>query len=437
MVTLMNPAVARADEVSDPPGIPGFPGSKPRAGRGAGPISVLLADDDSAIRDVLKALIASEPALELTDAVGTAAAAIEAARRRPPTVALVDVRMPGGGAMATRGIKQCSPDTRVLALSVHEDRVHVLEMLEAGADGYLVKGSSIDAIAAGITRAAAGLGSLSAEVTREVLDELSEHLRTRRLSHENARSREERVRRALTGGVLGMVFQPICSLAGETVGAEALARFACEPRQGPEAWFAEADEAGLRLELELAAAQAALAALPHLPEPLYLTINVAPTTLADAAFPQLLEQADATRIVIEITEHAPIDDYEDMRRTLAHLRALGCRVAIDDAGAGFASLRHILRLEPDFIKLDRALIDEIESDASMQALATSLIVFGEKIGAIVVAEGIERSAQVEMLTSLGVGYGQGYFFARPSPLPVPLRCSGAFAQPGPPARRAA
>jgi EAL domain-containing protein (putative c-di-GMP-specific phosphodiesterase class I)/CheY-like chemotaxis protein len=426
----MKRTAARAGDVPDAPVMPGFPGSKPLLGRGAEPIRVLLADDDAAIRDVLSALVASEPALELTDAVGTAAAAIESARCSPPTVALIDVRMPGGGAMATSGIKQCSPATRVLALSVHEDRIHVLEMLEAGADGYLVKGSSIDAIAAGITRAAAGLGSLSAEVTGEVLEELSEHLRTRRVSHEHARSREERVRGALVGGVLGMAFQPICSLAGETVGAEALARFACEPLRGPEAWFAEADEAGLRLELELAAARTALAALPDLPEPLYLTINVAPLTLADAAFPQLLEQSDAARVVIEITEHAAIDDYEDMRRTLTGIRALGCRVAIDDAGAGFASLRHILRLEPDFIKLDRALIDEIESDASMQALAMSLILFGEKIGAVVVAEGIERAAQVEMLTSLGVRYGQGYFFARPSPLPVPLRCAGVVAPPG-------
>jgi len=389
---------------------------------------VLLADDDAAIRETMTALVASEPALELTDAVGSAAEAIESATRRPPTVALIDVRMPGGGAAAASGIKRCSPETRVLALSIHSDRVRVLEMLEAGADGYLVKGSSIEAIVAGITRAAAGMGSLSAEVTSDVVQELSEHLRTRRADQEHARRREERVRGALASGALGVVFQPICSLSGETVGAEALARFACEPLQGPEIWFAEADEAGMRLELELAAAHVALTALRDLPEPLYLAINVAPMTLADATFARLFERIDATRIVIEITEHAPIDDYESVRQALTRYQSLGLRVAVDDAGAGFASLRHILRLNPDFIKLDRSLIDGIESDATVQALAAGLISFGERIDATLIAEGIERAAQVEALTSLGVRYGQGYFFARPSPLPVPLRFASPISE---------
>ena len=96
------------------------------------------------------------------------------------------------------------------------------------------------------------------------------------------------------------------------------------------------------------------------------------------------------------------------------------RVAIDDAGAGFASLRHILRLEPEFIKLDRTLIDGIESDRSRQALAAGLISFAEGIDSTIVAEGIERPAEVEKLAELGVRYGQGYFFARPAPLPLPL-----------------
>ena len=99
-------------------------------------------------------------------------------------------------------------------------------------------------------------------------------------------------------------------------------------------------------------------------------------------------------MVVEITEHARIDDYEALREALEALRDFGTRVAIDDAGAGFASLRHILRLEPEFIKLDRTLIDGIESDRSRQALAAGLISFAERIGATIVAEGIERPAEV-------------------------------------------
>ena len=94
------------------------------------------------------------------------------------------------------------------------------------------------------------------------------------------------------------------------------------------------------------------------------------------------------------------------------------RLAVDDAGAGFASLRHILRLAPDFIKLDRTLIDGIERDRSRQALAAGLISFADKIEATIIAEGIERSAEVDALTALGVDYGQGFFIARPAPLPL-------------------
>jgi EAL domain-containing protein (putative c-di-GMP-specific phosphodiesterase class I) len=122
--------------------------------------------------------------------------------------------------------------------------------------------------------------------------------------------------------------------------------------------------------------------------------------------------------VIEVTEHAPIGDYKRLNAAVNRLRALGVRFAVDDAGAGFASLRHILRLAPDFIKLDRTLIEGIESDRSRQALAAGLISFADKIDATIIAEGIERSAQVEALEELGVGYGQGFFIARPGPLPL-------------------
>jgi EAL domain-containing protein (putative c-di-GMP-specific phosphodiesterase class I) len=235
------------------------------------------------------------------------------------------------------------------------------------------------------------------------------------------------VRHALEEGVLSMVFQPICTLSGETVGAEALARFACEPQQGPERWFAEAADAGLLLELEIAAAGMALEALPSLPNALYLAINVSPATLAATAFLQLLEQSDGARVVLEITEHAPIDNYEAVTESLTALRALGVRVAVDDAGAGFASLRHILHLDPDFIKLDRTLISGIDSDRSLQALAAGLISFAEKIDAPIIAEGIERKQEVDMLVELGVRLGQGYLFARPAPLPLPLSFAGGIA----------
>ena len=383
-------------------------------------LRVLVAEDDPTVRDALEALFRSERSLELAASVGDATSAVEAAMREHPDVALVDVRMPGGGASAARGIRSCSPDTRVLAFTAHDDRETVLQMLEAGAIGYLLKGDSIDEIVEAIHRASDGQAPLSAEVAGEVIDELLGQLNIGRQNETQTRRREKRVRRALEGkGRFSMVFQPICSLSGSLVGAEALARFDGPPKRGPDRWFAEAEEVGLRRELELATAKVALSALPSLPPEIYLSVNVSPKTLLSASFRKLvLENSDPTRVVVEVTEHARIDDYERLNSAFDRLREPGVRLAVDDAGAGFASLRHILRLAPDFIKLDRTLIDGIEYDRSRQALAAGLISFAEKIEATIIAEGIEHSEEVDVLTALGVGYGQGFFIAKPGPLPL-------------------
>jgi EAL domain-containing protein (putative c-di-GMP-specific phosphodiesterase class I)/CheY-like chemotaxis protein len=387
---------------------------------GRAPIRVLVAEDVPSIRDAIVALLRSEPSMELAAAVADAPSAVEAATRELPDVALVDVRMPGGGASAARGIRSCSPGTRVLAFTAHGDRETVLEMLEAGAIGYLLKGNSIDEILEAIHRAADGQAPLSAEIAGDVIEELLGQLSVIRRADTQTRRREGRIRRVLDDAdYLEMVFQPICTLSGATVGAEALARFRGPPKRGPERWFAEAEKVGLRRELEVVAVKAALSALPKLPPKIYLSLNVSPRTVLSASFRKLLlEGSDPARIVLEITEHARIDDYDRLNAAFDRLRGPGVRLAVDDAGAGFASLRHILRLAPDFIKLDRTLIDGIERDRSRQALAAGLISFADKIEATIVAEGIERSAELDALKALGVGYGQGFFIARPGPLPL-------------------
>ncbi len=293
-------------------------------------------------------------------------------------------------------------------------------MLEAGASGYLLKGDSIDEIVEAIQQAANGQAPLSVEVTGDIIEELRGQLSSHRRAESRAQRFEKRIRRALEKeDHLTMVFQPIFSLAGPAVGAEALARFRGPPKRGPEHWFAEAGKVGLRRELELAAVKAALSALPSLPPDIYLSLNASPKTLLSAGFRKLLQaQPDPTRVVIEVTEHARIDDYDRLNKAFNRVRMLGVRLAVDDAGAGFASLRHILRLAPDFIKLDRTLIDGIESDRSRQALAAGLISFAERIDATIIAEGIEQPEEVDMLASLGVGHAQGFFLAAPGPLPL-------------------
>jgi EAL domain-containing protein (putative c-di-GMP-specific phosphodiesterase class I)/DNA-binding NarL/FixJ family response regulator len=382
------------------------------------PIRVLIAEDDKAVRGALSALIGEEPRLELVAAVGDADEAISAAEREQPDVALLDVRMPGGGgARAARGIKRASPDTRMLALSAYEDRDTVLEMVEAGVAGYLVKGSAIEKIVNSIERAANGQGSLSVEVTGGVIEELAGQLALQRRAGDRRDRSQQRIRQALDDpDALQLVFQPICTLDGTLVGSEALSRFRGPPKRGPDAWFAEASEVGLLVELELAAVRAAFAAVPSLPANTCLSVNVSPATVIGSSFQKLVRKVDGRRIVVEVTEHAPISDYARMNDAVQRIKADGVRLAIDDAGAGFASLRHILRLDPDFIKLDRTLIRGIAKDRSKQALAAGLISFAEKIGATIVAEGIETAGELDALAALGVQYGQGFYLARPVPL---------------------
>src|ERR687888_464228 len=384
-------------------------------------IRVLVAEDEPSVRAALVALIQAEPSLELVGEAAAAPEAIALATKHQPDVAVIDVRMPGGGgAAAVRGIKRKSPETRMLAFSAADDRATVLEMLEAGVVGYLVKGSSIESIVESIEQAASGQGSLSVEITGDVIEELVGQLSVRRRAQERRKTREQRVRRAIESeSALRMVFQPIYELGSERpVGAEALARFDLSPERGPERWFAEASEVGLRRELELAALRKALAKLADLPRRVFLAVNISPVTLRTAAFRKVIAGADADRIVVEVTEHTPVEDYDALNDALLRVRSLGVRLAIDDAGAGFASLRHILQLAPDYVKLDRTLIEGIERDRSQRALAAGLISFAQEIDAEIVAEGIEQASQLRALRQLGVTYGQGFLLARPAPLPL-------------------
>jgi hypothetical protein len=214
--------------------------------------------------------------------------------------------------------------------------------------GYLLKGSSVDEIVDAIKRAPEGRGSLSIELTGDIIQELAGQLSAGTRMRNKRQTFERRIRRALENSrALAMVFQPIVGLRdGETVGAEALARFAGPPERAPSLWFAEAEAVGLGGELELLAVHKAIDALPLLPHRAYLTLNVSPTTLTNAGFLKLVSNADGSRLVAEITEHAQIEDYARLSEALTTLRALGMRLAIDDAGAGYSSLRHILELKP-------------------------------------------------------------------------------------------
>jgi EAL domain-containing protein (putative c-di-GMP-specific phosphodiesterase class I)/AmiR/NasT family two-component response regulator len=382
-------------------------------------IRVLIADDSASFREVLADFVAGEEELELVGTAENAREAVALARSHQPDVALLDVKMPGGGPQAARGIRACSKQTSIVALSAHEDERSIKEMLTGGAGSYLVKGVPPSQILAAIRSSVRGDSVLSGGVAAQVVSELTARLDEERGSEHRRHEWEERIRGVLrTGNGLSMVFQPIIDLTSErVVGEEALARFSQEPSRSPDVWFAEAAMVGRGLELEMAAVACALSYIDILPEGVFMSINGSPETVVSSRFIQALGEADTDRIVLEVTEHAAIADYPRLRTAVKRLRGVGMRLAIDDAGAGFASLRHILQLSPDFIKLDISLTRDIHVDPPQRALAAALVTFAREIGATITAEGVEVLEEVETMKDLGVELGQGFFLGRPGALP--------------------
>jgi EAL domain-containing protein (putative c-di-GMP-specific phosphodiesterase class I) len=212
-------------------------------------------------------------------------------------------------------------------------------------------------------------------------------------------------------------FQPIHELAtGAVLGVEALTRFLDDKDSSPEHWFSEAATVGLAAELELAALDSALTAATRLPAHLYVALNISPETCLNPRLPAFLNEAglELDRMVLELTENMAVLAYAPLLAALAPLRQRGLRIAVDDAGAGFASMRHILRLRPEIIKLDRSLIAGIDQDPAHHALGTAMVEFAHQIQAVLVAEGIETDSELAAVTNLGMHAGQGYILGRPS-----------------------
>ena len=216
------------------------------------------------------------------------------------------------------------------------------------------------------------------------------------------------------------VFQPIYSLAdGNLLGVEALTRFDVEPYRTPDLWFAAAEQVGRGVELEIAAIQLALTTAHSLAPTVELSVNASPATLGARSMLDLVRSAHGRQLTVEITEHAVIEDYHLLRGTIDALRFMGVKIAVDDAGAGFASLRHIVQLAPDTIKLDMSLTQNLAGSPLRRALAGSLIEFAERTGAHLVVEGIEELGDLTTWAALGAHAVQGFLVGLPQSLPVP------------------
>jgi EAL domain-containing protein (putative c-di-GMP-specific phosphodiesterase class I) len=209
-----------------------------------------------------------------------------------------------------------------------------------------------------------------------------------------------------------VALQPVYDLQQlVVVGQEALARFG--GRVPTDRWFRASGLHGLGAELERLTMAKSLAALKTMPPDQFLAINASPASLHDGHILELLEGSDLARLVVEITEHDAVNDYALTREALAVLRSRGARIAVDDVGAGFASLRHVLLLQPDVVKLDTSLTRDVHDSQRQQAIVRALVRFAEEVGAVVLAEGIEVSEQIPALVEAGVTLGQGWHLGIP------------------------
>ncbi len=223
---------------------------------------------------------------------------------------------------------------------------------------------------------------------------------------------EARIRAVIAERAFVPVFQPIVELADQAVvGYEALTRFS--DGRPPNDVFAEATRCGLTLDLEAATLVAAVESAGPLQGSAWLNLNVSPELVLAGEPLASIVGACRWPIVLELTEHLPVADYGALRSALDRLGS-DVRLAVDDAGAGFASLRHILELRPTYVKLDRAIVHGLHRDAARRALIAGMVHFAGETGAVVIAEGVEAEREARELLRLGVSLGQGYHFGRPA-----------------------
>lgn len=387
-------------------------------GGGADPIRVVIADDDPAVTDYLRLALSLEDGdFEVVGVAADAGSAVDVVGELEPDVLLLDLRMPGGGVAAAQLVGSLTPATRVLVFTADDEGSELLALLRSGIAGYLTKSASSEDVIEAVRAVAEGGQRFVPAIAAKAFGELTSRLHAERGDQLRVEQAQRRIDRAIRQQAFRMVLQPVFDLAtGEPQGAEALARFTGPPQRPPDQWFAEAELVDRRIDLEVAAARAALALRPSLDGGLWLSINLSPTAVLSGEIDRLFAGVDLENIVVELTEHAEVDDYGFLNLTLDRWRDRGLRVAVDDAGGGYASFAHVVNARPDFIKLDRSLTVDIDVVPRKRALAAAICEFAAEVGVHLIAEGIEAPTQLELLTDLGVSLGQGYHLGVPAAL---------------------
>jgi len=265
------------------------------------------------------------------------------------------------------------------------------------------------------------LNTRDLDVLRMFADIAAKQVNTELEQNRSKREIYARIASVIDERAFAIAYQPIYDLSTDAVVSyEALSRFSALPYRSPDQWFHDAALVGLGVDLELAAISAALDAFDTLPDGVSLSINASPEAIVSGELSNRIDPRFVHRTIVEVTEHAKVADYDALHNALAPLKAAGLRVAIDDAGAGYSGLQHIIQLAPDIIKLDMSLTRGIDRDPALRALVTAMMYYARETGAIVVAEGIEMASEMQALRRLGVHRGQGYLLGKPGPLAVPL-----------------
>jgi len=207
------------------------------------------------------------------------------------------------------------------------------------------------------------------------------------------------------------VFQPIRDLpTGEIQGYEGLSRF--DAPVSTAHLFHQAVILNRLRDLEIATLKATIDASQSLPPDCWLSVNSSPHLLTDTETLSRILGATKRPTVIELSEHELVTDYESISAALGRLGP-SYSLAVDDAGAGFASLRHILELRPAYVKLDLALVQGLAEDATRRALVAAMVHFAAEAGFTLIAEGVESKADLRALRVLGVHMGQGFLLGKP------------------------
>jgi len=377
---------------------------------------IMIVDDEDANVHLMKRILQTAGYVDIKE-ITDAREVLAAVRDWSPDLVLLDLHMPhidGVSLLLAIGAERSSSEfLPVLVLTADASRETLIRAMNAGANDYLTKPVDIDEVLLRVRNLLAF--RLSHEALRNSNGALATTLQQQMQSEEyqsvNRNDRIKAVRAVIASGPT-MVFQPIIALdTNHPVGFEALARF--DSSRPPDNWFAEATSLGLGAELELSAVNAAFEHFDLFAAEEFMAVNVSPAVMLDDRFYDLVREHGRDRVIIEITEHQPVDNYDNLKSICAGLRRDGLRIAIDDAGAGYASLHHILMLEPDIIKFDISLTRDIDRDPVKRALATSLLQFAREINATVTAEGIETATELVTLRTLGVPWGQGFHIGHP------------------------